>query len=124
MSELLAEQGRQPDSKEAKFVQQIMSWYCVDRYPFPWRNSDDPYYVTVCELLLQRTNVEKVLPVAQELFDLFPTASILANGDRFTIARVLRPLGLYQRVDQLIGIASAFAHLTREELEKQPETPR
>ena len=121
MGNLLTKCAGQSTHQEAKFVQKIVSWYCPDRYPFPWRNSQDLYFVTICEMLLRRTNVEKVVPVADELLRLFPSPLALANGDRNIIGRILKPLGLNQRVDQVMCVASAFVGLTRNDVERKPE---
>jgi len=101
-------------SNQNTFVQALVLWYRPDRRPYPWRESKDLYFVTVCELLLQRTNAEKVLPVVQELFEKFPSADSLANGNSGQVATILRPLGLQKRVCQVINIAQMFAKWGRD----------
>lgn len=111
--------------KRHAFASALAAWYDPNCRPFPWRASRDAFYVTVCEVLLQRTNAEKVAPAAKRLFSEYPTPNCLAEADLADIAAILQPLGLPQRVQQVRDIAAAFAtgrrqdrELTQEELSK------
>lgn len=96
------------------FSRSLLEWYEASRRPFPWRNSSDPYYVTVCEVLLQRTNAEKVVAVARELFRRFPSAHALASAEVEEIKQLILPLGLPRRATQIRAIATAFASAERQ----------
>lgn len=96
-------------SKRKEFSTRLVAWYDENRRPFPWRHSSDPYYVTVCEVLLQRTNAEKVAMAVRELFQRFPEPDDLAGASAAAVAQVLRPLGLPHRVRQVRQIAITFA---------------
>ena len=112
----------QPDSQTAIFVREIVAWYRPDRRPFPWRVSTDTYYVTVCEVLLQKTNAEKVAVVAQRLFTMFPSPKALADGEPGLVEDVLRPLGLRKRASQVREIARAFAGNNHQNDRLDPES--
>lgn len=86
-----------------------MRWYRPERRPFAWRSSRDAFHVTVCEVLLQRTNAEKVAPVSAALLTRYPTARALARAPLTCVKRLLHPLGLPRRAIQLRAIAKAFA---------------
>lgn len=92
-----------------KFTEALVGWYEPARRPYPWRDSTDPYYVTVCEVFLQRTNAEKVEGVAREFFARFPKPEDVCSGEVQDIERILRPLGLPRRVPQIVEIAAVFA---------------
>ena len=87
-----------------------MRWYKPDRRPFPWRGSHDLYYVTICEVLLQRTNAEKVATAAGQLFLKFPEPKDLAHAQEDALMQVLKPLGLPHRIEQVRRIALTFTH--------------
>lgn len=95
--------------KRLAFSQALVDWYDPTRRPFPWRQSADVFYVTVCEVMLQRTNAEKVDKAAGQLFDRFPTARAVADAPESELADILKPLGLPRRVQHVRQIASAFA---------------
>ncbi len=103
------------DARRAEaFARAVVTWYDPQRRPFPWRYSSDPYYVTICEVLLQRTNAEKVVGVAQELFRRFPSPRSLAVADPEQLRELLRPLGLPARAQWVRQIAAAFVQAERE----------
>ena len=102
------------ESKCEYFSRAMVRWYRSDRRPFPWRESDSLYYVTVCEVLLQRTNAEKVATVTNQLFQKFPEPKDLANAEQAELARILQPLGLPHRIERVRQIALTFT-LAREE---------
>ena len=111
MKNQVSDAAGHPESQEVIFVRRILSWYRPARRPFPWRYSTDPYFVSVCEVLLQRTTAEQVASVVTNLFTRFPTPSDLANAREIEVSAILRPLGLRRRVNQVIRIAECFTAL-------------
>ena len=117
--------GREPrtplqrvaDSRLQKFTRALVRWYDPDRRPFPWRQSNDPYYVAVCEILLQRTNAEKVATAVDKLFCAFPEPDDLARASRSGLAQILQPLGLPHRIEQIRQVAFTFATARERETE-------
>lgn len=103
-----------------RFGEAVADWYDPQRRPFSWRQSSDPYYVTICEVLLQRTNAEKVVSVATELFGRFPRPDDLARADLSAVEQILRPLGLPARARWVKEIAAAFARAEKDGRPIQP----
>lgn len=102
------------EERRAAFTTALTAWYDPTLRPFKWRDSSDLYFVTVCEVLLQRTNAEKVAAASAELFLRFPQPEDLSVADAGEVAHILQPLGLPRRVGQLQVISRAFAHSRRE----------
>lgn len=48
--------------------------------PMPWREDVDPYYVFVSEVMLQQTQVDRVIPKFEEFMHAFPTIAVLAQA--------------------------------------------
>jgi A/G-specific adenine glycosylase len=46
----------------------------------PWRQNTDPYYVLVSELMLQQTQVDRVIPKFEAFIAAFPTVAALAQA--------------------------------------------
>lgn len=111
-------------AKMAEFTRAMVGWYQPRRRPFPWRDSTDPYFITICELFLQRTNAEKVEKVALEFFGRCPNPDNLHSANPQEIERILKPLGLPHRIGQVYEIAAAFARMQQEKREVQEEDLR
>ena len=68
-----------------------MAWYATaGRHDLPWRRTRDPYAVLVSKVMLQQTQVERVLPKYAEFLAAFPTLAALADAP---VAKVIRRSG-------------------------------
>src|SRR4029077_10475523 len=71
----------------------------------PWRQTRDPYRVLVSEMMLQQTQVDRVLPKYQEWLDKYPTLAALAAAPEADVSAAWRPLGYNIRPRRLHAIA-------------------
>ena len=70
------------------FQKEILNWYKKNRRDLPWRHSSlklrsglrDPYKILVSEVMLQQTQVSRVIPKYEEWLKVFPTLEILAKA--------------------------------------------
>jgi len=67
------------------------------RHDLPWRQTEDPYAVMVSELMLQQTQVPRVLPKYHEFLEQFPTVHALAVSDLGVVLRAWQGLGYNRR---------------------------
>src|SRR3954452_16390324 len=65
----------------------LLRWYERERRDLPWRRTRDPYAILVSEVMLQQTQVARVVPRYEAWLQRWPTAEALA-GD--LLADVLR----------------------------------
>jgi A/G-specific adenine glycosylase len=63
----------------------------------------------LAELLLQRTRAESVVPVYKEIVDKYPEPEDMVNAKRDVLKDILFTLGLPERVDRIIELASELA---------------
>ena len=63
----------------------------------PWRNVDDAYAVLVSEVMLQQTQVKRVLNYWPRWLELFPSVDALAAADTATVLEVWQGLGYNRR---------------------------
>ena len=63
----------------------------------PWRENTEPYYVLVSEIMLQQTQVERVIPKFQAFIELFPTIQALAGAGLDEVLRAWSGLGYNRR---------------------------
>ncbi len=88
-----------------RFRRALLAWYDRHRRDLPWRRTRDPYHVLVSEIMLQQTQVERVVPKYHEFLARYPTLADLAAADIEEVRRVWRPLGYNVRPVHLHGIA-------------------
>jgi A/G-specific adenine glycosylase len=89
----------------ARVQQYLLTWYIAEKRDLPWRSTDDPYAILVSEIMLQQTQVERVLPKYFQFLTAFPTLSDLANASTADVISVWVPLGYNRRAVNLQAIA-------------------
>jgi hypothetical protein len=62
-----------------RFPQRLLTWYGRHGRDLPWRKTDDPYHILVSEIMLQQTQVDRVLPKYAEWLDKYPSMEVLAR---------------------------------------------
>ena len=83
----------------------LLSWYTTEQRDLPWRITNDPYAILVSEIMLQQTQVDRVLPKYQQFLTIFPTLSDLAAAPTADVISAWVPLGYNTRAVRLQGIA-------------------
>ena len=63
----------------------------------PWRETDDPYRIYVSEIILQQTQVDRVISKYREFLEAFPSIDVLANTRLVELLNVWSGLGYYRR---------------------------
>ena len=92
-----------PDRR--RFRERLLTWYGRHGRDLPWRRTDDPYHILVSEIMLQQTQVDRVLPKYAEWLDTFPSLHALASADEAHVDHTWRPLGYNIRPRRLQAIA-------------------
>ena len=88
-----------------RFRKALLSWYREHGRQLPWRETDDPYHILVSEVMLQQTQVDRVLPKYHEWLERFPTLEALAAAHEEDVTQTWRPLGYNIRPKRLQMIA-------------------
>ncbi len=92
-------------SARRSFQQRLLGWYDRHRRDLPWRRTDDPYHILVSEVMLQQTQVDRVIPKYHEFLARYPTFGSLAGARASDVKRAWYPLGYNIRPVHLQGIA-------------------
>ncbi|MEY8562935.1 adenine glycosylase [Eggerthellaceae bacterium 3-80] len=79
------------------FVDKVLTEGQKYKRTLPWRYIDDPYAVLVSEVMLQQTQVSRVLPRWERFLALFPTLDALAAADQATVLEQWQGLGYNRR---------------------------
>ena len=83
----------------------MLAWYDSNGRDLPWRQTRDPYRILVSEVMLQQTQVDRVLPKYQEWLEKYPTLQALADAPEDDVSATWRPLGYNIRPRRLHAIA-------------------
>lgn len=79
----------------------LIDWYRAGHRDLPWRNTSDPYYIWVSEVMLQQTQVATVLPYYHDFLNRFPSIEQLAAADLQAVLKAWEGLGYYARARNL-----------------------
>jgi A/G-specific adenine glycosylase len=97
-----------PDAERLASVHAaLLGWYERAGRDLPWRRTRDPYVILVSEVMLQQTQVDRVIPKLHEFLAAYPTFAALAAAPLGEVIRRWAPLGYNRRAVHLHGIARA-----------------
>jgi A/G-specific adenine glycosylase len=88
-----------------RFRERLLKWYAQHGRDLPWRRTNDPYQILVSEIMLQQTQVDRVLPKYQEWLVKYPTMEELARAPLAEVQKAWYPLGYNIRPVRLHSIA-------------------
>lgn len=90
------------NNKYYSFKNTVMEYYGeYGRHDLPWRKKQSPYYVLVSEIMLQQTQVDRVVPFFKTWMKTFPNLKKLANAKQSDVLRLWKGLGYNSRALRL-----------------------
>src|SRR5207248_2146519 len=100
-----AEAGRRParalpaSVHDARLLvqQALLSWSARTRRDLPWRHTRDPWAILVSEVMLQQTQVSRVVPKYHAFLERFPSAPVCAAAPVAEVVRAWAGLGYNRR---------------------------
>jgi A/G-specific adenine glycosylase len=111
-----------PPPDRRRFRQRLLTWYRTHGRDLPWRKTDDPYHILVSEIMLQQTQVDRVLPKYAEWLAKFPTMEVLAKASDGDVNEAWYPLGYNIRPRRLQSIARESVERYGGKLPRDEET--
>ena len=88
-----------------RFGTLLRRWFRAHGRDLPWRKTRDPYYVLVSELMLQQTQVSRVVPKYAAFLATFPTLHDVARARPARVTEAWAGLGYYARARNLHALA-------------------
>jgi len=85
----------------AHLAPRLLRWFRRAKRDLPWRRTRDPYHIWVAEIMLQQTQVDRVIPFYQRFLEAFPTMEALAAAPLDDVLRLWAGLGYYSRARSL-----------------------
>ena len=84
-----------------RFRDRVMKFYREHGRDLPWRTTTDPYRILVSEVMLQQTQVSRVIGKYEEFLDLYPDFPALAQASLGEILCAWQGLGYNRRAQSL-----------------------
>ncbi|MCE2902911.1 MAG: A/G-specific adenine glycosylase [Gemmatimonas sp.] len=93
------------------FRRRLHRWFRAHSRDLPWRKTRDPYRILISELMLQQTQVSRVLDFYRRFLERFPDLPTLAKARPQRVMEAWEGLGYYARARNLHKLA---IHVTTE----------
>lgn len=102
-----------------EFRREVLEWFRVHGRDLPWRRTRDPYHILVSEIMLQQTQVSRVIPYYVAFVGRFPNLASLAGCSLAEVLREWSGLGYNRRA---LYLKRAAEHVVRDCRGTFPET--
>lgn len=103
------------DKKYTAFAKEVLTWYKKrGRHDLPWRTAINPYKILVSEIMLQQTQVSRVLTKYTLWMKQYPTLKKLSQANLKDILVLWQGLGYQRRAKALLAIAMKVQELPKE----------
>ncbi len=96
-------------ARVARFQRALLAWYDRHGRDLPWRRTRDPYAILVSEMMLQQTQVARVLEYYPRFLARYPTVADLAAASEPAVRESWDGLGYYRRASNLLRAAQLVA---------------
>lgn len=103
------------------FQEAVLSYYKRQGRELPWRNTTDSYKILVSELMLQQTQVDRVIPKYEAFLEAFPTPRALHDASLGDVLALWQGLGYNRRAKYLWQAASLFLRYPKPSFEQLVE---
>jgi A/G-specific adenine glycosylase len=120
--------GRRAISEHAWIAGALAEWFTENARDLPWRQEDarlgrrDAYRSLVSEVMLQQTQVSRVMEKFEEFLERFPTPERLAAAEEQEVLAAWSGLGYYRRARLLHGAAKDIVERHGGEVPEDPQT--
>lgn len=85
----------------------LLAWFELNQRDLPWRRTRDPYRILVSEVMLQQTQVDRVIPYYERFLAALPTVEALADAPTSIVITMWAGLGYNRRAVNLQRTAQA-----------------
>jgi len=122
----MSAQGLFPPSRSRlpRIVRSLLQWYKKHGRDLPWRHTEDPYVILLSEVMLQQTQVDRVVRKLPQFHRRFPSLATLARARRADVIRAWNGLGYNTRAVRLHQLAQSVCRNGRGQLPRSPDELR
>jgi len=106
------------------FTPRLLTWYARHGRDLPWRRTRDPYRILVSEMMLQQTQVSRVLEYYDRFLETFPDLDILAAAPLDRVLKAWEGMGYYARARNLHRAARMIVERHGGQVPEEPDALR
>jgi len=88
-----------------RLQRKILAWYSAHKRDLPWRKTIDPYKILISEVMLQQTQVDRVIPYYDRFLKKYPSVYALSKARNRTLLKLWSGLGYNSRALRLKTLA-------------------
>ncbi|NWK83886.1 A/G-specific adenine glycosylase [Staphylococcus sp. GSSP0090] len=107
---------------EPKFKKNLVDWFHKNQREMPWRETSNPYYIWLSEVMLQQTQVKTVIDYYHRFINRFPTIDALSNAHEDEVLKYWEGLGYYSRARNFHTAIQDVHQNFNGEVPNRPET--
>lgn len=111
------------DAQARDFSRALRRWFKRNARDLPWRRTRDSYEILVSELMLQQTQVSRVVDYYDRFLKRFPTLAHVARAKPAAVMEAWDGLGYYARARNLHKLAVQVSNHGRDRAARLPDTP-
>lgn len=86
---------------DTSFADTLLKWYSQNKRELPWRDTHNPYYIWLSEVILQQTRIAQGWAYWERFVNRFPTVEALAQATEDEVLLLWQGLGYYSRARNL-----------------------
>ena len=86
---------------QKQFVKKLLCWGTENQRIFPWRKTKNPFYILIAEMMLQKTDAERVAKIYPRFIKRYRTLRLLARADVRILKKDLYYLGIHARAKRM-----------------------
>jgi A/G-specific adenine glycosylase len=103
------------------FQNKVLTWYSKNKRDLPWRKTTDPYKILVSEVMLQQTQVDRVIPFFNQWLKEWPDVKSLAKADTHRLLELWSGLGYNNRALRLRKLCQFLVEKNNGEMPRQKD---
>jgi A/G-specific adenine glycosylase len=105
---------KEQEKNDKEFIKEVSLYYSTTgRHSLLWRKKITPYRILVSEIMLQQTQVKRVLPKFAIWMEQYPTLGTLRTSDLQSVLILWQGLGYQRRAKALLAIAKEYTTLPK-----------
>ena len=83
------------------WTDKLLNWYYQNKRDLPWRETKDPYFIWISEIILQQTTIRQGIPYYEKFIKKYPNLNSLAKTKEEELLKLWQGLGYYSRAINL-----------------------
>lgn len=103
------------------FKKHLVQWFNINQRQMPWRETTNPYYIWLSEVMLQQTQVKTVIDYYHRFINRFPTIASLSTASEDEVLKYWEGLGYYSRARNFHTAIKEVDEVYRGEVPQDPE---